>query len=111
MCTDGTGASVTDQHVRRDVPQASTGCRDRTGWGGRRNLKGPSKVQHYNSVQKRPNKYSHYLDVIAIGSRSNPTETDRSAEIDRSGEIDKGGHRKSPGKIRDMTSYPSGGFV
>ena len=34
--------------------------------GGCRNLKGSSKVQHYNSVQKRPNKYSHYLDVIAI---------------------------------------------
>ena len=71
----------------------------RVGCGGRRNLKGPSKVQHYNSVQKRPNKYSHYLDVIAIDSRSNPTETDRN------------GHRKSPGKIRERTSYPSGGFV
>lgn len=67
--------------------------------GGCRNLKGSSKVQHYNSVQKRPNKYSHYLDVIAIGGRSNPTETDKS------------GHGKSPGKIRDITSYPSGGFV
>ena len=67
--------------------------------GGCRNLKGSSKVQHYNSVQKRPNKYGHYLDVIAIGTRSNPTETDKSA------------YRKSPGKIRDMTSYPSGGFV
>lgn len=56
--------------------------------GGCRNLKGSSKVQHYNSVQKRPNKYGHYLDVIAIGGRSNPTETDKSA------------YRKSPGGTR-----------
>ena len=58
------------------------------GVGGCRILKGSSKVQHYNSVQKRPNKYGHYLDVIAIGRRRNPTEADR------------GGHRKSPGGTR-----------
>lgn len=67
--------------------------------GGCRNLKGSSKVQHYNSVQKRPNKYGHYLDVIAIGTRSNPTETDKSA------------YRKSPRAVRDFTSYLPGGFV
>ena len=81
---------------RRRVPGAVTAPGE---VGGCRNLKGSSKVQHYNSVQKRPNKYGHYLDVIAIGTRSNPTETDKSA------------YRKSPGKIRGITSYPSGGFV
>lgn len=68
---------------RRRVPGAVTAP---GGVGGCRNLKGSSKVQHYNSVQKSPNKRSHYLDVIAMGGPANPTETD------------KGGHRKSPGK-------------
>ena len=41
--------------------------------GGCRNLKGSSKVQHYNSVQKNPNKYSHYLDANTRVSGVNPT--------------------------------------
>ncbi len=43
------------------------------GCGGRWNLKGSSKVQHYNSVQKNPNKYSHYLDANTRVSGANPT--------------------------------------
>lgn len=43
------------------------------GCGGRRILKGSSKVQHYNSVQKNPNKYSHYLDANTGVSGVNPT--------------------------------------
>ena len=79
------------------VPWARAGAVTAPGGvGGCRILKGSSKVQHYNSVQKRPNKYGHYLDVIARGSRSNPTETD------------KGGHRKSPGGYEILLRIHSG---
>ena len=80
---------------RRRVPGAVTAPGE---VGGCRNLKGSSKVQHYNSVQKNPNKRSHYLDVIAMGSPANPTETEQST------------YRKSPGRVRGNTSYPPGGF-
>ena len=60
--------------------------------GGCRNLKGSSKVQHYNSVQKKPNKCSHYLDVITGVSRVNPIETEEST------------YGESPERVRGNTS-------